>query len=76
MTRQKKEIIGKIEAIMEFIDAEDKLGSGFGNHDDLYDQIDDLNEKLAKLRHYRNAEEMEHDERGWWWIDNPWCPAS
>lgn len=65
MTRQKKEIIKKIEEIEWVIHSEIALGYGYvpeDAHDSLYDEIYRLNEELAHLRHYANAEEMFDDE--------------
>ena len=67
MTRQKKEIIKKIEEIEIFIAADEELGCGFapaGAYDDLYKKIDGLQEQLAKLQHYDSVEEMMLDPRG------------
>ena len=67
MTRQKKEILKKIDEIERFIEVDDELGCGFapvGFYDPLYEQIDKLLEELAGLRHYSCAEEMMHDPRG------------
>lgn len=75
MTRQKQEIIKHIERIETFIAADDEMGCGFtpaGFYDELYREIDKLNEQLAKLRHFANAEAMFMDSRGcveelqWW----------
>ena len=67
MTRQKKEIIKKIEEIEIFIATDEELGCGFapaGAYDDLYKKIDGLQEQLAKLQHYGSVEEMMLDPRG------------
>lgn len=67
MTRQKKEIIKKIEEIEIFIATDEELGCGFapaGAYDDLYKKIDELQEQLAKLQHYGSVEEMMLDLRG------------
>ena len=66
MTRQKKEIINKIKEINEWIAVDDELGCGFAPSDfysPLYEQIYELEEQLAKLRHYANAEDMYLDRR-------------
>ena len=66
MTRQKKEIINKIKEINEWIAVDDELGCGFAPSDfysPLYEQIHELEEQLAKLRHYANAEDMYLDRR-------------
>lgn len=67
MTRQKKEIIKKINEIYTFIEVDDELGCGFapaGFYDPLYQQAADLEEELAHLSHYASAEEMRMDFRG------------
>ena len=67
MTRQKKEIMKKIDEIEMFIAADDELGCGFapaGFYDLLYEQIYELQEKLAHLSHYKSVEEMLNDTRG------------
>ena len=67
MTRQKKEIIKKIEAIENFIAADEALGCGFapaGFYDPLEKQAWDLREELARLSGYSNAMEMMMDTRG------------
>ncbi len=66
MTRQKKEIIKKIEAIDNFIEIDRQLGCGFepeGAYSELEQESDRLFEELAKLSHYKNSYEMMHDER-------------
>lgn len=67
MTREKKEIIKKIEEISFYIEADMELGCGFapsGAYDEAYKEIDRLYGKLACLRHYNSAEEMMYDDRG------------
>lgn len=67
MTRQKKEIIKKIDEIHTFINADEELGCGFapaGFYDPLYEQINALEEELAKLRGYSSVNEMIYDFRG------------
>ena len=67
MTRQKKEILKKIDEIQTFIAVDEKLGCGFapaGFYDELYEQIWKLQEQLAKLSHYESVEEMMADTRG------------
>ena len=67
MTRQKKEIIKKIEEIENFISADEQLGCGFapaGFYDPLEKQAWDLREELARLSGYSNAMEMMMDTRG------------
>ena len=67
MTRQKKEIIKKIDEIENFISADMELGCGFapsGFYEPLEEEAYKLNEQLAHLSHYGSVEEMMHDERG------------
>ncbi len=67
MTRQKKEILKRIEQMDNWIAADIELGCGFYNPDayaDMYEKMDKLYEQLAHLRHYNSAEEMSLDERG------------
>lgn len=66
MTRQKKEIIRKIDEIEAFIHADEELGCGFapaGFYDPLYEQIYELEDQLARLSGYQSAEEMYMDDR-------------
>lgn len=66
MTRQKKEIIRKIDEIEAFIHADEELGCGFapaGFYDPLYEQIYALEGELAQLSHYGSVEEMYMDDR-------------
>ena len=68
MTRQKKEIIKKIVEMDKWIAADMELGCGFASPDayaDMEKETMRLYEELAHLRHYKNADEMFHDERGW-----------
>lgn len=61
MTRQKKEILKKIEEIENFIAADEELGCGFapaGFYTPLYEQIDALWDEIARLRHYEDSIEM------------------
>lgn len=67
MTRQKKEILKKIDEIQNFIAVDEELGCGFapaGFYDELYERIWKLQEQLAKLSHYESVEEMMADTRG------------
>jgi hypothetical protein len=67
MTRQKKEIIKRIEEIQTFIAVDEELGCGFapaGFYDPLYEQIYALEGELARLSHYGSVEEMYMDDRG------------
>ena len=67
MTRQKKELIKKIDEIERFIAVDEELGCGFAPanfYQSLYEQIYGLQEQLAKLSHYESVEEMLWDARG------------
>ena len=67
MTRQKKEILKKIDEIQTFIAVDEELGCRFapaGFYDELYEQIWELETQLAKLSHYESVEEMMMDPRG------------
>lgn len=67
MTRQKKEIIKKINWLWEMIVADEELGCGFapaGFYEPVEKEINGLEEELAILRHYKSAEEMMFDTRG------------
>ena len=67
MTRQKKELIWKIDEIQAFIGADEELGCGFapaGFYEPLEQEADRLFEELAHLRHYENSMEMMMDMRG------------
>ena len=66
MTRQKKEILKKINEIEKWIAADEEMGCGFapaGFYDPLYHEIDKLEEQLAKLQHYDSVIEMYQDMR-------------
>lgn len=61
MTRQKKEIIRKIEEIYKWIAVDEELGCGMapaGAYDSLYQEIAELDEELAHLMHFESANEM------------------
>lgn len=61
MTRQKKELIKKIEYIDSLICAEDELGCGMTPPDfyrSLYQEIERLAEELAHLRGFKDQQEM------------------
>ena len=67
MTRQKKELIKRIDEIENFIAADEQLGAGFapaGFYEPLEKQAWDLREELARLSGYENAMEMMMDTRG------------
>ena len=66
MTRQKKEIIRKIEEIDRWIEVDMELGCGFAPPDaygKAEEEIYKLQEELARLSHYDSAEDMFLDER-------------
>ena len=66
MTRQKKEIIKKIESIQRAIYVDEELGFGMapaGAYDKFYQMLSDLEEELAHLMHYKDAMEMLYDPR-------------
>lgn len=68
MTRQKKEIIKKIDWLMEMIDADQRLGcweAPESAYAEAYRQVDALEEQLARLSHYSSAEEMRNDDRAY-----------
>ena len=67
MTREKKELLKKIEELETWIAVDTELGCGFappGAYDGMYKEIYKLQEKLAHLRHYKTVEDMLNDERG------------
>ena len=67
MTRQKKEIIKKIEEIEREIEIDMDLSYGIhpaGAYDGMDKMISELQGELARLRHYESAEEMLYDTRG------------
>ena len=67
MTRQKKEIIRKIEEIENFINADQELGCGFapaGFYNPLYEEVYSLETELAHLRGFESVEAMMMERRG------------
>ena len=67
MTRQKKEIIKRIDYLNEMIYVDMELGCGFAPEDaylPTYEEIDRLLDELAHLRGYKDHMEMAYDERG------------
>ncbi len=63
MTREKKEILNRIDKIEEAIRVDEELGCGMapaGAYDELYEEIDRLWTRLANLRGYKTAEAMWH----------------
>ena len=65
MTRQKTEIIKRIVYLMDMSDADNELGSGFGQRDPNEEEIDRLLSELAKLRHYPSMRDMLYDDRNY-----------
>lgn len=68
MTRQKKEIMKKIDEIEMEIAVDQQLSFGMAPaeaYDKAYQQIWELNEELARLRHYPDAWQMINDNRGY-----------
>lgn len=67
MTRQKKEILKKIDNIELQILCDKEMGCGEAPdhfYDRLYEEQDRLFEELAHLRKYKTAWDMFYDERG------------
>ena len=67
MTRQKKELIRRIYEIEAFIGADSELGCGFapsGFYSPLEEEVYRLQEELAHLSHYPDADSMFYDTRG------------
>lgn len=67
MTRQKKEIIKKIDEAQRFFDAEYEMGCGFGGAAIAENEgrtLAPLYEELARLQHYETVEDMLYDPRG------------
>ena len=66
MTRQKKELIRKIDEIERFIGADQELGCGFaptGFYDPLYEEVYSLETEFAHLRGFESVEAMMMDQR-------------
>ncbi len=75
MTRQKKEIIKKIDQMQEWIGVDMELGCGFapaGAYDGMYREINRLEQELARLQHYASVEAMLYDTRGCENAGYPW----
>lgn len=67
MTRQKREIMRKMEEIENFIRVDEELGCGFapaGFYDELEERIWNLGEELARLSHYDSYMDYLMDDRG------------
>ena len=68
MTRHKKEIMKKLDAIELQIICDREMGCGAAPehfYDSLYDEQDRLLEELAHLRKYETIWDMFYDERGY-----------
>ena len=66
MTRQKKEILKKIDWLEGMIQADIELGCGYNrpdSHRDTEEEIYGLQVMLAKLSHYDSVESLIGDER-------------
>lgn len=67
MTRQKKEIIKKLDEIDNIIAAETELGCGF-TPSSFYEEMEEIKfpllAELARLSHYDSVDEMLYDDRG------------
>ena len=67
MTRQKREIVRKMNEIREFIEVDMQLGCGFAPanaYDSMEEQIWNLGEELARLSHFGSYMEYLMDDRG------------
>ena len=66
MTRQKKEIIKKVERVQLGMEMDDLMGCGLPTavHETREKEIYTLWEQLARLQHYTNVEDLLHDTRG------------
>ncbi len=67
LTRQKEEILKRIEGLEKQIDIDMELSCGMappGAYDEMYKEIYRLQDELASLTHYKTAEEMFLDVRG------------
>lgn len=73
MTRQKKEIIKKIDRIQTGIEMDELMGCGLppAVYEEREREIYGLLEQLARLQHYTSVEEMLYDTRG---CENSGCP--
>ena len=59
MTCEKRIIIKRIEEITTFVNVDEELGCGFapeGAYDICYKEIHELEDRLAKLRGFKNRE--------------------
>jgi len=66
MTRQKKEIIKKIDRIQTGIEMDELMGCGLppAVYEAREQEIYGLLEQLARLQHYASVEDMLYDTRG------------
>ena len=73
MTRQKKEIVKKIEYIQTGMEMDDLMGCGLPPkvYETREKEIYTLWEQLARLQHYASVEDMLYDTRG---CANAGCP--
>lgn len=73
MTRQKKEIIKKIDRIQTGIEMDELMGCGLPSavYEAREQEIYDLMEQLVRLQHYASVEDMLYDTRG---CENNGCP--
>ena len=73
MTRQKKEIIKKVECVQLGMEMDDLMGCGLppAVYEAREQEIYGLWEQLARLQHYTSVEDMLYDTRG---CENSECP--
>jgi len=73
MTRQKKEIIKKIDYILIGMEMDDLMGCGLPQSicEEREREVYRLQEELAQLQHYASVEDMLYDTRG---CENAGCP--
>lgn len=73
MTRQKKEIIKKVERVQLGMEMDDLMGCGLPTAvcETREKEIYTLWEQLARLQHYASVEDMLYDTRG---CENAGCP--
>lgn len=67
MTRQKKELIKKIDEMQTWIEVDTELGCGFAPpnaYAGMEREIYRLQGELAQLQHYASVEDMLYDTRG------------
>ena len=67
MTRQKKEILKRIDYLNMMVEVDMQLGCGYapaGAYETTEREVADLYEELAHLRHYPDGNAMMYDERG------------